>query len=84
MDMYYGVIKDNRVVLDEDAHLTDGMPVEIRLRLPESSSEDAFKQRLLAEGLLTELPSPQPVSSLQERQLISVKGEPLSRMIQGS
>jgi len=81
MAVYYGIIKDHRVVLDDDVQLADGMLVEIRPRFPMSSSEDAFKERLLAEGLLTALPAPQPVSPAQERHLISVKGEPLSQTI---
>lgn len=81
MAVYYGVVKDNRVMLDDGVQLADGMPVEIRPGLPDSGSEDAFKKRLLTEGLLTKLPSPRSATSTRERQLISVEGEPLSRMI---
>jgi len=81
MSVYYGVIKDNRIVLDTDVQLAEGMPVEIRPRLSASNPEDAFKKLLLAEGLMTELPSPGPVSPVRERRLISVKGEPLSKTI---
>jgi len=62
MAVYYGVIKNNRVVLDTDVQLAEGMPVEIRPRLSASNPEDAFKKLLLAEGLMTELPSSEPMS----------------------
>lgn len=68
-------------MLDDNVQLADGTPVEIRPRFRPSSSEDTFKERLLAEGLLTDLPSPQSVSPAQERRLIVVEGEPLSRTI---
>ncbi len=62
MAVYYGVIKNNRVVLDTDVQLAEGMPVEIRPRLSASNPEDAFKKLLLAEGLMTEPPSSEPMS----------------------
>ncbi len=86
MSLYYGVVKDNRVVLDNDARLADGTRVEVR---PEQASardmmraEEIVKERLRAAGVLA--PAPPSLTDNDEDddfEPITVEGEPLSQML---
>lgn len=85
MTVYYGVVKDNRVILDDDSQLTDGLPVEVHPRIAQLTSvtptEETVKERLHAAGLLTRLPTSPPVSTDSTREPITVYGQPLSESI---
>ncbi len=86
MVLHYGVVKDNRVVLDDDARLTDGTRVEVR---PEHVSardmaraEEMVKERLRAAGVLALAP-PALLNDDEDDDFepITVEGEPLSQML---
>lgn len=87
MAIYHGVVKDDVIVLLADVHLGEGTEVEIRpLSQPESSLseeslERAFEQRLLEEGLISEIKNPPRVPPKGDRTPIKFKGKPLSQMI---
>ena len=86
--MYYGVVRGNRIELDNGARLTEGLRVEVRPRTHEELSddelcrtgdlrvaEDAFKDRLRAAGRLA--PAAVGRVTLSPDRLITVSGEPL-------
>lgn len=87
MSIYYGVIKDNTVVLPEDVHLPDGITVEVRtsgssIENPDQlHTEEEFLQYLVAQGILTEIRRPDRTRDDHDRHLIEVEGQPLSEMI---
>ncbi|MCA1597688.1 MAG: hypothetical protein LC769_01475 [Chloroflexi bacterium] len=93
MVMYYGVVRGNRIELDNGARLAEGLRVEIRPRAHEELSdneprrtenlrvmEDAFKDSLRATGRLA--PAAVGGATLSpDRHRIEVSGEPLSEQI---
>lgn len=85
MAIYHGIVKGKVVVLPEGVELEEGAEVEVRAFVQADSSEDllerAFEQRLLEEGLLTEIKRPPRVPPTGDRTPIRVKGKPLSQMI---
>ncbi len=91
MIAYRGIVKDNVVLLPEEAHLQDGTQVEVIVipaniqvhRSPKSleAAEEAFKQRLLEEGLILEIKRPTPTAPEGDRRPIKVKGKPMSQII---
>jgi len=91
MATFQGIVKDNVVLLPEEVHLQDGTQVEVTVvpaifqgqRSPESleAAEEAFKQHLLAEGLILEIKRPSLTEPEGNRRPIKVKGKPMSQMI---
>ncbi len=86
MSVYYGVIKDNRVMLDDDVRLNDGIRVEVRPQHDDARDmmrvEEIVKERLRAAGVLA--PSPPMAEDEDEDddfEPITVDGEPLSQML---
>lgn len=87
MSVYYGVVKDNVVVLPADIRLAEGLIVEVHI--PPSAAEEAgqlapedlFKQRLIELGLLEEIKMPPLVPPLGDRTPIQVEGKLLSQII---
>src|SRR5205085_11633233 len=52
MAVYYGVVKNNQVVFDDEVHLADGVRVEVRPRVPDERGDSAaVDTQLRAEGL---------------------------------
>jgi hypothetical protein len=87
MAVYRGVVKNNRVELEGDAHLPDGALVEVRPRASQGGAaapaveDDAAADALLrAEGLLEEEP-PAPPRARAAFEPVVVQGEPLSEQI---
>ncbi len=82
MAVYHGVVKDNVVVLPEDARLPDGMTVEVHVPPMPPALPDA-KQLLRARGLLLDAtPTPPEAEDRQmDRRPIVVQGQPLSQTI---
>lgn len=85
MSVHHGVIRDHVVILPGNAQLVDGQRVEVRIldrkRSKARAAEDAFQQRLLEIGLLSEV-RPSAASQLaQGRVLAEVAGKPLSQAI---
>ena len=87
MSIYYGVVKNNVVILPKDIQLAEGLIVEIHIppaehEQPEpSSSEEQFKQILANSGLLQEIKLSSQVPPVGDRTPIQVRGKPLSRVI---
>ncbi len=86
MTIYYGVVRNRVVILPEDVPLTDGTRVEVRVsdvseREDERQHEEQFKQELLKAGLLAEIKHPIDQADYGDRNLIQVKGKPLSETI---
>jgi hypothetical protein len=91
MAVYQGIVKDNVVLLPEEAHLQDGTQVEVKVvsaairehRSPESleTAEEAFEQGLLEKGLILEIKRPSLTESKGDRRPIKVKGKPMSQMV---
>jgi len=86
MPVYYGVIKDNRVMLDDDVRLGDGIRVEVRPQHDDArdmmQAEEMVKERLRAAGVLAPAP---PIAEDDDKdddfEPITVDGEPLSQML---
>lgn len=84
MQVYYGVVKDRRVVLDDDVRLDDGTRVEVRPRHAQTSNADAeeiVKERLRAAGILAPLSPSGNDDEDDDFEPIMVEGEPLSQML---
>jgi len=85
MSVYYGVIRNHAVILPEDARLIEGEKVEVRVlarqRAKARATEDAFQQRLLEIGLMSEIEPTAPGQPIHSRTLVEVAGTPLSQMI---
>jgi hypothetical protein len=85
MVVYYGVIKDNRVVLDDDVQLADGTRVEVRPQPADSRdaarAEEMVKERLRTAGVLAPAAPAAPDDAEEEIEPAPVDGEPLSQMI---
>ena len=85
MEMYYGVVRGNRIELDNGAGLTDGLRVEVRPHpVPEEEAvadpNAAVLRGLRAAGLVeNELSVPRRGPAPFE--LVEVRGEPLSEQI---
>src|SRR5205823_4412837 len=58
MAVYYGVVKNNQVVFDDEVHLADGVRVEVRPRVPDERGDSAaVDTQLRAEGLCEDAPA---------------------------
>ena len=86
--VYHGVVRDNRVELEGDAQLRDGLQVEVR-PVPEQAlssggaaaeAERALVEDLLAAGLLDEAPEDGAVPAVPFEP-VNVRGRPLSEQI---
>ncbi len=51
MPVYYGVVENNRVVLEGDARLADGLPVEVHPRIHDADETDTTSERSSTDGL---------------------------------
>ena len=61
MAVYYGVIRDNRVEIEDGGQLADGVRVEVRPRDVAPAEDDTAADDILrAEGLLEDEPSDLP------------------------
>jgi hypothetical protein len=94
--VYYGVVKNNQVVLEGDVHLADGVRVEVRpvdrAAAPTNAgspdvvvadtveAEEALLRELLAEGLLEEPPIDEAAPD-EPFEPVTVRGRPLSEQI---
>lgn len=85
MPPYYGVIKDNRVVLDDDVRLADGTRVEVRPQPADArdtmQAEEAVKEQLRAAGVLAPAPTMAEDDEDDDFEPITIEGEPLSQML---
>jgi len=94
MEMYYGVVRGNRIELEKGARLADGVRVEVRPRSPEAvaeedthpardlrAAESAFKERLRAAGRLAPAVADSTPGTPTTRRRVRVTGEPLSEQI---
>ncbi|MDQ2829805.1 MAG: hypothetical protein M3Y74_12240 [Chloroflexota bacterium] len=94
MAIYGGVIRGNRVELDDDARLVDGARVEVRagpdaltistasgaIAADTAAAERALTRDLLAAGLLDELPSDEFAAD-EPFEPVATRGEPLSEQV---
>ncbi len=85
MTLYYGVIQDNRVELEGEVSLANGVRVEVRTRTDEASDteiEEALIRRLRAEGLIEEASIADGADDYDEMlEPVMVQGELLSEQI---
>ena len=95
MELYYGVVRGNRIELETGAHLADGVRVEVRPRSQHEGAsteethpardlrvaEDAFKDHLRAAGRLAPVAANGTPDMPTRRRRIQVTGEPLSVQI---
>ena len=79
MAIYHGVVKDNVVVLNENARLPDGVAVEIHVPIAPSLPDD--RELLRARGLLQDAIVPVTIPEDIDRSPIPVQGQPLSEAI---
>lgn len=80
MTTYYGVVRDNRVILPPDVHLADGCTVEIRV--PDDAALLAAKQALLAAGLIRTIRLPGEALPPHRRgQPVPTAGRPASEVL---
>ncbi len=81
MAIYHGVVKDNVVVLNENARLPDGVTVEIHVPVTPSLPDD--RELLRARGLLQDVTTTSPVTIPEDidRSPIPVQGQSLSEAI---
>lgn len=94
MAIYSGVIRDNRVELDDDARLVDGARVEVRtgsdvvgvttasgaIVTDTAEAERAFTRDLFAAGLLDGLPSDE-FGADEPFEPVVARGETLSEQV---
>jgi len=50
MSVYYGVVENNRVLLEGDAHLTDGLAVEVHPRIHNADEAGTTGERSSTDG----------------------------------
>lgn len=94
MELYYGVVRGNRVELENGARLADGLRVEVRPQTHAAPSpddqraatdlraaEDALKDHLRATGRLAPVAAEDTSGAPPVRRRIQVTGEPLSEQI---
>jgi len=82
MVVYYGMIRDNRVELEGDVRLADGVRVEVRLQNISAREDDTAADEILrAEGLLAEEPPGSPRAPFGSFKPVVVTGQPLSEQI---
>jgi hypothetical protein len=87
MRTYQGIVRDNKVILPEDAHLREGSTVSVIVldeaidhEADEATRESLVRQDLLAAGLVLD-PHPAARPPARERRLIDVQGNPLSQVV---
>lgn len=83
MAVYHGVVKDNRVELEGNVRLTDGVRVEVHTGGDDTAAradEKNLIRRLRAEGLIEEPPVGAGEDD-EEFEPVVVQGEPLSEQI---
>lgn len=85
--IHRGVVRGNAVMLPEGTDLPDGAIAEVRL-LPDTeqdqdlvAAEEAFKQQLVAAGLMREIRRPPRAHAPGDRTPIRVKGTPVSEIV---
>jgi hypothetical protein len=94
--VYYGVVKNNQVVLEGDVRLADGVRVEVQpvehatapadasapdvVGVDTAEAEEALLRDLLAEGLLEEPPIDETAPD-EPFKPVTVRGRPLSEQI---
>ncbi len=84
---YYGVVRNQVVVLPDDVEITDGTVVEIRVITTAGpaderlSPDSSLAERLVASGLMREVKPPLAKVPEGDRTPIRVAGEPLSETI---
>jgi hypothetical protein len=82
-----GVVRGKTVVLAEDVQLPDGLEVEVlvpddvRPAVDEEGLIERFKQKLLQDGLISEIRVRPQGSPGEDRAPIRVKGKPISETI---
>lgn len=84
MAIYHGVIRDNRVELEEGAHLAEGTRVEVHTAddaAATRAAEEALIRRMYAEGLIDKPSTDDTADDDEEFEPIVVQGEPLSEQI---
>ncbi len=83
MELYYGVVRGNRIELDNGEQLTDGLRVEVRPQADQDfqTAEETFKEHLRAAGRLAPASVGRTIGKPRERRRIHVQGEPLSEQI---
>ncbi len=82
MAVYYGIVRDNRVELEGDARLANGVRVEVRPRGVSTQEDDAVADEILrSEGLLEDEPSGPPRAPFGSFKPVTVTGQPLSEQI---
>lgn len=83
MTVYRGVVRGNAIVLDEPAGLAEGTVVEVRPvaaaddERSEQEREDAFKEHLVARGLLDRIRRPGPDQAPRDHTPIPILAGPL-------
>ena len=81
MAVYYGVVRDNRVEIEDSGQLADGVRVEVRPRTAAPTEDDTAADDILrAEGLLEDEAS-SPLRGHRPFEPVVVQGEPLSEQI---
>ena len=81
LQVYPGRSDGNTIRLPEGVSIPRGSKVEVRVYDPAQGNEDLFQQNLLQMGLLSELKSSSTPLPQEDREPISVDGQPLSEMI---
>ena len=87
MTFYRGIVHDNRILLEGDVQLADGVRVEVHPRESDnvtpaaSTLQEAVLEHLRTAGLLLERPTPMPAHAELDRTPIEVTGESLSQTI---
>lgn len=84
MSIYYGIVKDNQIILPADTQLAEGATVEVRILQQsdqQSPTEADFQQQLVDLGLLEHPKIASPTAPLQNQPPIKVEGQPLSQTI---
>jgi hypothetical protein len=84
MSVYYGVVRDNHIELEGDAHLANGTRVVVHVAPPvdhAAAAEETAKARLRAAGLLAPALESTDVNEDEEFEPMVVRGEPLSEQV---
>jgi hypothetical protein len=90
MRVIHGVVKDGRIVLDDDMWLPEGMEVQVMLVPPqipppgeatEAEREELFRRYLLATGSVSRLPTREPYPPDLDRTPAKIDGPPVSETL---
>jgi hypothetical protein len=81
MAVYYGVVRNNVVILPDDVRLPDGAPVEVRPRVVNERDDSVIvDEELRAAGLLEDMPA-ESTPDATPFEPVSYTGRPLSEQI---